>query len=457
MDFELLLRYLLEFSMLLPAAVMALMPTAGHLRYRKSVVGGIAFACVVLLAVLGAYLSMVFELLSIALLIPCSAVLLALFYHMSTLEPAKKVHCVLNAAMLCAFSTMYACYVTAPWEVDNSSNVLTPGSAISCLLLAFLVGVLFSRTLIVKIPALFEYDSLNSMWKWVASVTLLLTALLVWLMPASAVNVMTGYVRPKSLAIMLLIPMAIWAIYHVAWLIAFRLSESERFKRENDLLKMEEKRHAELMSYIDDARAMRHDFRHHMAVVAELADSGKASEAAAYARRFVETTDATRACLYCANSSVDAIVAHFDAIATSNGVDAFWALDIPEKLPIDEVDFCSVLGNLVENALTAAAECDEDEKHLKVKASVFGENVVTLVVENGYKGVVDERSLRGAANEGGLRETLQAGSNDSLCSSRAGHGIGLTSVEAIVRKYEGNFSISTAGSTFTAMVVLYAR
>ena len=431
-------NYLLEFAMLLPAAVIALAPLRGNFRFREGAVYIAAFGCIVAFCVVGALAASSLEVPTNYILIPECLVMFALLMYVSALDRMKTAFCFLNAAALCAFSAMYSFYLVAPWELGNNSSVFTLKSGGVCLFVTFVLCALFAWTLLVKLPALFGNKILDSMWKWVVAAALVLVAFIIWITPVSAINIMVGYFRPKALALFLIFPAAIWLVHHVAWIISSRISESEQLKRENELLKLEEKRHDELLSFIEDARAMRHDFRHHMAVVGELAQGGKVDEVVAYADQFVEASRKAHSNLYCENSAVDAIAAHYDALAESRGVNVTWTLDLPGELPVKEVDFCSVLGNLVENAIIAAGKCEGAEAVANVKAGTFAGNIITLVVENGY---AEPLSLA----EDGLPQ-----------SNREGHSVGLTSVAAIARRYNGSLTISTEGSTFSATVVLYA-
>ena len=84
----------------------------------------------------------------------------------------------------------------------------------------------------------------------------------------------------------------------------------------------------------------------------------------------------------------------------------------------DPVDFCSILGNLLDNALEAAAESEEKLVELEISGAL-GRYV--LVVSNSYNGTVDVQSL--------YREGV---------SGKTGHtGIGLCQTKTLVDKYRG--------------------
>ncbi|MBQ9000590.1 MAG: sensor histidine kinase [Eggerthellaceae bacterium] len=431
------LNYLLEFAMMFPAAAMALMPCRGHLRFRARTVHAAAFGCVLALTVLGSLSASYSGVPTNYILVPFSLLLLAPLLLVSALDRWKTVYCFLNAAMLCAFSTMYATYATAPWEVDNTLNVFTVQSGAACLAIALVACALFARTLLVKLPALFANAGLDALWKWLSLAPIAITAFVFWMTPVSAENVMVGYVLPKGLAITSLIPLFVWFLHHIAWLTASRTEETVRLEHENELLKLEGKRQSELIAYIDDAQTMRHDFRHHMAVIGELLSAGKADEARAYSDVFIESSTEKHTSFYCENGAVDAIAAHYDSLATAIDIESSWCLDIQRNLPVKETDFCSVLGNLVENAINAAGKCDEGSRWLKVKASALPDGVVTITVQNSFA------------------EPVKLSADGIPTTQRADHGIGSISVAAISNKYDGSFKVSSENGTFTASVLLY--
>ena len=435
-----LLNYILEFAMLFPAAILAFAPLRDRLRFRSAIVYTVALICVAALTLLGASIACSFAVPKEVVMAPISLALLALLFSVSALSPWKTLYCYLNAAMLWAFSTMYANYMTAPWEIGNESLALTIPSALVCLATALIVCILYARTLLVKIPSLFDQGSLDGLWKWLALLPLALTALLIWLTPASASNVMVGAVRPKAMVMLLLVPLTAWLLYHIAWLTASRISESERLRRENEVLRLEERRHDALMRRIDEIRAFRHDLRHHMAAVAELGRLGKTDEAIDYAEQFLEATKEPPARVFSENTAVDAVAAYFQGLADAKSVRMTWLLDLPKELPISQVDFCSVLSNLTENAIIAAAQCDEPLRTASAKASIFSDSVITLVVENRFSG-----------------PPPKTGDAEFPSSSRSDHGIGLPSVAAIARKYNGSLNVSAENSVFTATVLMYIR
>ena len=69
---SLFVNYLLEFAMLLPAAVMALLPLRKHLRFRPVIVYVAAFDSVAAIAVIGSIASSTFNIPTNYVLAPCA-------------------------------------------------------------------------------------------------------------------------------------------------------------------------------------------------------------------------------------------------------------------------------------------------------------------------------------------------------------------------------------------------
>ena len=119
------------------------------------------------------------------------------------------------------------------------------------------------------------------------------------------------------------------------------------------------KRFAALYRYLNETRALRHDFRQHLRVLSGLAQSGKTEELAEYLASLEDVPVLVR---YSANPTVDALIAYYAALAENQATHIDWALELPEELNMRTTDFCAILGNLVENALQAVEKLPEEQR-----------------------------------------------------------------------------------------------
>lgn len=342
--------------------------------------------------------------------------------------------CFLNALMITAFCRLYAKLLTAPAEMSAGHGALLPLSALACFGLAVLYGVFFFKTFTVKIPALLAEPALSRIWRYVMPVPMLLSVLFLWVSPREAAVVMTGRVRITTMLFLTIVPPVLWFFYHAAWWIMAQLAESARIREENNLLQIEGKRYRELREYMDETRALRHDFRQHLNAISGLAQTGQNEKLIAYLTEYTQTISETKTA-YCKNKTVDALAAHYDSIAASQDSFISWTLELPEELPLPETDYCVMLGNLTENALRAVKKIPQNERHITVTSKMLSEAMLGLSVKNPYSG------------------TVQFDRTGLPLPARAGHGIGLQSVRNTAEKYHGSVEIAAEDGSFSVMVI----
>lgn len=58
----------------------------------------------------------------------------------------------------------------------------------------------------------------------------------------------------------------------------------------------------------------------------------------------------------CDNALVDAVASHYGMLYRKHGIPFSFELDLPAELPVSKIDLCSVLSNLLENALEASLQ-----------------------------------------------------------------------------------------------------
>ncbi len=433
---ELYFRYTLELAVLLPAAVFALLPVRKYFRFRTAAVCAATAAAALTLAFAGAWLCVCCGWNSDRVLLTSLPLFLAAYLGAVRLEPAKKLFSFFTAAMLVGWCTMYANFITAPFET-RGEPFRFDSSAI-CFALIAAIGAAFWLTLADKLPYLFEEERLEPIWRYFALVPLFLMALDYWMTPVDPANVRVGRVRMVSLAIMLAVPLLFFAFSYLMWWLTKSLVESSRLQEENNLLQIEQKRYEALQVYMLETRALRHDFRQHLAVIERLYGAGDDENLSEYLRQLHAAT-ALGHRRYCANLAVDALAAHYDAAAEEQDTVIEWMLDLPEKLLLTDMEYCAMLGNLVENALHAAEKLPCEKRRVKVGSQQSSASILTLCVDNPYEG------------------SVRLGRDGLPRAKRVGHGIGLASVAATVHRYNGTMAIRTEGGIFAVDIVLYAK
>jgi sensor histidine kinase YesM len=121
---------------------------------------------------------------------------------------------------------------------------------------------------------------------------------------------------------------------------------------------------------------------------------------------------------FCENYVADVILRHFAVLAEREGIHYKVDAVIPETLPIDNADLCTVISNLLENALEACAYVVEDKKIIVTVKQI--KSNLTILVDNSFDGTHRTR--------GGVFLSRKRHNRE---------GVGLASVRAIAEKYSG--------------------
>lgn len=139
---------------------------------------------------------------------------------------------------------------------------------------------------------------------------------------------------------------------------------------------------------------------------------------------------------FCENRAADSVVGYYCAMAKRDEIPFRARLDLPETLPIDEIDMCLVLSNLLENALEASLRTAPGRRQIEITACVHADRILLIEVENAFDGEVNEKN-------GVFRS-----------SKRRENGIGIQSVTRIAEKTGGTSTFTHQNGTFTAKVML---
>ena len=136
-------------------------------------------------------------------------------------------------------------------------------------------------------------------------------------------------------------------------LMANSLNRNARLQQENQFLSMQQQRYESLKAAIEEARQARHDMRHQLNQIFALAEAGDLDNLKAYLAKTVSRIPDLDM-NFCENRAADSVVGYYCALAKREGIPFCAKLDLPQTLPVDEIDLCLVLSNLLENAFEAS-------------------------------------------------------------------------------------------------------
>lgn len=218
----------------------------------------------------------------------------------------------------------------------------------------------------------------------------------------------------------------------------FRMLYSQKMTHAEQLLKLEEQHYAQLSKQVEETIRTRHDLRQHMRVIRTLLDEGDADATAAYLEQYIETVQPmlTKTVSFFQVPVVDALISHYWTAAEKRGATMEVKGQLSSLPQSVYVDFCSILGNLLENALEALdREAPDRPKWIRLRCEAQSRRLILEVVNsNSTLTQMEEHRFHSAKR-------------DEL-------GVGTLSVSIIAKQYGGYASFSPEEGCFTARVLL---
>ncbi len=233
-----------------------------------------------------------------------------------------------------------------------------------------------------------------------------------------------------------------------AWLLFFVADHTERraqledAKERNELLlEIQARQYEEMAADMEATRAARHDLRHHLNAIKTMLDDGETTRLQTYLGEVLEQLPRQRRITICENYTANAVLEHFITRANELNVPIKVNFQVSRRLGITDSDLCVLLGNVLENALDATQRMAPDKRFIIARALEEADRVY-LTFDNSFDG-----------------ELRPAGDDAYLSRKRkyATRGVGITSIRAIVRKYDGDLRITAEDGVFRLSLLLYKK
>lgn len=339
------------------------------------------------------------------------------------------------STMVISMCRMLAVVINARAELNNSENVYLFSTSALSLGLSAVLSVLYVSTTVSWIRWLLNQFDEERLWRTVWIWPMALTALFIFILPQDPATILVNRMQKISILVILASFISVFLQLYQYYRIARECTLNLHLTQENQMLAVESRRYAELRTYMEQTRHLRHDFRQHLRVISGLTESGNLDALKTYLHQY-ESEIGDAPALLCSNPAVDAIAGYYALWASQKQIPIHWNLNLPDQLPLPESDLCMLMGNLLENALLASENLPPEERDVSVVCQMLSHAMLGLIVENRYDGTLKRHG-------------------DTLYSTRhSGCGMGLISVKSAVRKYNGQLTMSTENKTFRVHILL---
>lgn len=131
-------------------------------------------------------------------------------------------------------------------------------------------------------------------------------------------------------------------------------------EEEKKYLEMQDKYYRELYAKNKEESKLRHDWKNHIVCVNELCDRGEFDEVKKYIKKLDDNIQGLGGNIDCGNPVVSVLVSQISKKAQENQVEFQVHGHIGEEIRMDNLDLCTLVSNLLHNALEASVQTEKD-------------------------------------------------------------------------------------------------
>lgn len=217
--------------------------------------------------------------------------------------------------------------------------------------------------------------------------------------------------------------------------------KNNKLLEENLLSHMESQQYEQILASVKELRIMKHDVKNHLDVLQTLLEGNHTGQAVDYMRQITADLNKVHYTLSSGNTTVDCIVSNKQSMAENVGILTENIIYLPEEIPLSDVEICSLLGNLYDNAIEGCMRAESKRIWLYMKPF---HNMLSIKIVN--------------TSDGGYRFN----SRNELLSTKAGkgnqngmeHGIGLKRIREIVERHFGIMEILPEKEMFSVNILI---
>ncbi len=190
----------------------------------------------------------------------------------------------------------------------------------------------------------------------------------------------------------------------------------------------------EIQNVYHEMRGWRHDYKNPMQVLKIYVESRDWEHAMEYISQMNENLNSVDHVVKTGNVMADAIVNSKVSLAKRKEIRLDVTAKVPERLPISDVEFCVIFGNLMDNAIEACEKIACHEKRfIRIYIGIFKKHFYLCVTN--------------ATNQ-------KARTQKYFSLKGEGHGFGLYRIDKIVKERDGYLNRKDEPGVFATEIML---
>lgn len=428
-------RPMLELSVVIPATILCFLPMRGHFRIAEAKLRWFGIPFLIVWAIIGGLTCYSLHWMSNLWLFPWLVAFCLFFRWVVELPAWKSVSVFLATCGGISCLTNLATVVDALYSQENHDPWFTYAGIWTHIVLCWLLLLLLWHPMTHMIHWLVEEIEMPDTWYlfWIFPVIFLV--LNMFIQPQDYDVLYTGRMMVIYPVIMLTLLGLLLFCYLMFYFMARGISHGVKLAQENEVLQIQSAQYRILQKNMEDTRRARHDLRQHFIALQGYIENGDLQAVAEYVQSHMQMLPLEAPPFYCKNLAVNAVLHYYASIAIQEGMVMDITVRMEKDLLIPEPELCTLLGNLLENALDAC-EPLPGARFIQVQIQQRGQNILAIRVENTCP---EEPHWQG----------------EKLCSTKhEGLGFGTQSVRRIAEHYHGQARFTWKNGVFCAAVLL---
>ena len=219
------------------------------------------------------------------------------------------------------------------------------------------------------------------------------------------------------------------------YIIEIKVKEKERLlSMRNDMM---ESNYTGLKKAYEQNRTLQHDYKNHLLAINEYIKDNKTEEALEYIYRFMEYTSSSLNDFKSGNDIVDIILNSKIYEVKEKNINFVYEIDYLADLPIENIDLCALMANLLDNSIEACEKVMTKETEIYLK--IVRRNALLLIqlINSIHPDVRNKHYIFKSEKE-----------NSQL------HGWGMKSIERVIEKYGGTRSYNIKEDTIEIFITI---